>query len=738
MAEMKKRFLDYAGLSKFWTIIDTKFAPKVDAAKYGSFNIPTTDTTTIKNKLDVVYENVAGDATSFIIPGASVDHAGLLSADHYDLIDKIDDKINAAAPFHGLLLDGTEVALNAKRADIGLVFRPTGSGNDRQAFIDLVDNSYPTSGTWEEITETEYTANQLKKNYISYQPNSGSPVQYWKWSVDDVEGPTNNLGMPLRQKAISSIDVSELVKAGLLQSADVVINPAGQADGTYLELVFITTGDGTDADSTSTTTVYINVSDLVDVYNAGEGINITQGTITDADDDDLPRTSTIVLKKSTNTELGGIRTGFTTDATKQLYKVELTVDPQNSSNDAQAYVAVPWEHHNVVVKTPKAADGTSEGADNLNAKNQPYLIITDASSSETDANGIKTNDHVFEIKVGEGLKNAETYAQTSVQDVKVGDVDETVESTTDKKISKDAYLVTLVEQKDWGKDVTVDLTDSAKASLALADASVQDVKTGNVTSRDVDAELTPGGDDLEVSLVLSDNDGTDYDGSKGKKAIKVTLGDKTVASLNKADTALQSIDMMGTTLSISKTGESNHIYTAAMATKAMSLGTAANVNTVDAIPDVAATDENIDSFKSDVLKPDGTNEARLNVATTYAVKKYVDEENASQTQDLQNFTTARINELDTVSDAEHDPSKPETSHKHIVTGTEAGAYGATYDEEYGTSATAKQVLVQVGQTDGVLDQSKCVAYTLGIKDIADFRPITDAEIDAICSPGAGA
>jgi len=32
MAEMKKRFLDYAGLSKFWTIIDTKFAPKVDAA----------------------------------------------------------------------------------------------------------------------------------------------------------------------------------------------------------------------------------------------------------------------------------------------------------------------------------------------------------------------------------------------------------------------------------------------------------------------------------------------------------------------------------------------------------------------------------------------------------------------------------------------------------------------------------------------------------------------------------
>ena len=68
-----------------------------------------------------------------------------------------------------------------------------------------------------------------------------------------------------------SIDCTDFIKDGMLESANVEVNPEGHDVGTYIKLVF-----NTDAGKDP---VYINVSDLIHEYTAGDGINISEGVI---------------------------------------------------------------------------------------------------------------------------------------------------------------------------------------------------------------------------------------------------------------------------------------------------------------------------------------------------------------------------------------------------------------------------------------------------------------------------
>lgn len=70
---------------------------------------------------------------------------------------------------------------------------------------------------------------------------------------------------------LSVIDCTDFIKDGMLESANVVVNPEGHDAGTYIKLVF-----NTDAGKDP---VYINVSDLIHEYTAGNGINIENGVI---------------------------------------------------------------------------------------------------------------------------------------------------------------------------------------------------------------------------------------------------------------------------------------------------------------------------------------------------------------------------------------------------------------------------------------------------------------------------
>ena len=688
---LKKQFLDYAGLQTFWNIIDHKFANKTDAVKVDSFSIANRT----KDNFDIAYTDsndaVSGTAAkvgySFTLPAADETHAGLLSAEHYALIDDIDNKINEAAPFHGLKLGGNEVARDgAKRANIGLNFVTEGdvAAGTRKAYIDLVDLNYPETGSWSPIDAADYDA--TKPHHAAYV--NGGTTTYWAWSVEGAKGPVNNLGEPLYNKPVSRIDVSELVKAGLLQDADVILKDGAM----YLKLVFITNGAGTD-----TKEVLINVTDLVDIYTEGEGIEIVNDAMSAGDNS---REGTIKLRvanydatSGTNT-LGGIRVGYTTVPAKQQYKVQLDAN-------GNAFVAVPWEHTTV--------SATTTGK---NGEDKPYLVVstTPTQTQTVDDNGtaIVTTNYDISIEAGEGLKRAEGLAKTAVQTVKVGAISETADVITGDAqvgITKDVYLkVETVDNGGWGRYVKTELTDSAKASLGLADTAVQKVVTTNVARGDEHTPTT--GTDLVVSLI---NDASaEYNDEKGQKTIKITLGDKTTASLDKADTAMQTVTIMGTQLDID-----DPVYETAEAKKALSLGGAAYVNTVNVMPDVVADADHEADFKSDVLTPDDTQEARFHVATTYAVKKYVDDQNTAQSEVLRKYTDDAVAALDS-----------------SVEVTNGEATHADYVAAYGEGVLPHQVMVGVTQTDGKL--TGATPYVLGITDIADFAPLSTTDINTIC------
>ena len=66
---------------------------------------------------------------------------------------------------------------------------------------------------------------------------------------------------------ISEIDASEFIKDGMLDNVELVKNPDGQTEGTYLKLTWNT-------DSGKSAPMFINVTDLIDVYTAGSGLTL--------------------------------------------------------------------------------------------------------------------------------------------------------------------------------------------------------------------------------------------------------------------------------------------------------------------------------------------------------------------------------------------------------------------------------------------------------------------------------
>lgn len=72
----------------------------------------------------------------------------------------------------------------------------------------------------------------------------------------------------LNSDVISEFDASAFVKDGMLSNAELVVNPEGQAAGTYLKLTFNTDAGVADP-------ILVNVTSLIDVYTAGNGISIS-------------------------------------------------------------------------------------------------------------------------------------------------------------------------------------------------------------------------------------------------------------------------------------------------------------------------------------------------------------------------------------------------------------------------------------------------------------------------------
>lgn len=439
----KNKFLDLAGLSKFWSIIDHKFATKADAVKADTLAI--TDKNSSTFSISYTDCNNSDDGTgaaqgySLTIPTATATEAGLLSADHFQLIDDIENQINDMAPFHGLKLgntkdDASEVNLAGKRASIGLNLNSSGDIGtpDRKAYIELVDLNYPTNGTWSTITKELYEANSDKPEYHAYivkGEDGTETITYHLWSVPGEAGPVNNLGEPITQKALSRIDVTEFVKAGLLASADVVIHEGKL----QLKLEFFVGNEG------GTDTVYIDVTDLVDVYTAGEGISIGESTGSDADDQ--PTSTEISLKAATDSTLGGIKTGYV--SADKNYAIKL-----DASNNA--YVIVPWNETTV--------SATTSETDAITGKEIFKVTVSSETESLGTNKGNNTNYNIS-IEPGDGFRHVESVANSAIQKIILFDntiVDKTNSDYTKSELVNDAQLGSAINTNVFNGEIDID------------------------------------------------------------------------------------------------------------------------------------------------------------------------------------------------------------------------------------------------------------------------------------------
>lgn len=668
MAEATRKFLDYAGLAKFWGIIESTFAKKTETVSGIAIDTAKEDKTKTQD-LIVSYADSTTHKDTVTLPAASDTQAGLMSSDHWKTINDLKYNIDQLAPFAGLEIDGKEVSLDGRRANIKLEYASQGT---EKAVIRLVDADwkYAAGATWSETTEADYTANKdaITGRYTMVQDKQNGTVKYYKWSANEA-GPVNSTGAPLQAKPISEIDVTELVKTGLLKDTDVVVNPEGFKEGTYIKLDFWLhqDADGSGDGAATVKTEYINVTDLIDIYTAGDGISIDAKT--NAGMDDTARGVTISLKTATDDEVGGIKTKYTAgEGVTKSYAVKV-------DKDGNAYVAVPWESISV----------SGNGDD--------YITLTVSEKTALGTSTAADPKYNYDIKVAAGasLKKAESYAQTAVQSV------DAVKNGNEAN----KYLVTtstVVEEgteangnKNWGKAVTVDLTADAKASLDLADKAVQ-----TIASAENRAAGTP---DLTVDVAYT---------TKGTKTYTVGLTDETIASLDKADSAIQTITVLNETLD-----QEHSALTVANAKLDLALGTAAGVNYT------ADTTLATQTEKVSVRGADGatTQVDQPTVATTAAVKTYVDTLVSDTDSDLKDWVQTEIVEkLDS----------------NLAINTAAPTDGVAYDYQQGApQQILTNIVIEDGKLISTGNNASTFTH-IHLRDVVDFAPLSNDDIDIIC------
>jgi hypothetical protein len=392
--ETKKQFLDSTGLSHFWGIIKSKFAVKNEALK--TLTVTKDDTDSNKWTVGGTY----ADGSTYVgpvLPTASTGQAGLMTKEQVAQLNSV-VATGQSNVIEGISLDGTPVELKDKIANIGLVYETSTSedGKYTQAFISLVDKD--EKGT-----------------------------------------------------AISKIDVTELTKTGLLADSDLVINPEGQAAGTYLKLTFNVV-DATNGAHTQTQ--YINVTKLIDIYTGGEGIKVNGYEIS--------------IEKASDSKLGGVKTGYTGDTAK-TYAVKV-------DGNGNAYVAVNW--------------------------GETVVANADESVIKVEKTGTTGDVTTYTVSAGTSLTSAIGNANSALQTVSVLGVDLTKDSNS---ISVDTAKEKLGLKGAAYVDVDSTIGDgSSNAASSSAVKSYVDGEINAVNGLITDITKENGAIDTAVAAGVSD------------------------------------------------------------------------------------------------------------------------------------------------------------------------------------------------------------------------------------------
>jgi hypothetical protein len=217
---------------------------------------------------------------------------------------------------------------------------------------------------------------------------------------------------------------------------------------------------------------------------AGDGIDLSRTTVTNTNND-----LTITNSLATTTERGGVKIGYTTDASNRNYAVQL--------DSEKAYVNVPWTDTDTNTFRTVQADGSAIGAtETLNLIGGTNVTLSESSGAITIA-ATDTNTFRTVTAGGNTLGASETLAFTAGSNVTIsenaGAV--TIASTdTNTQRSDEDIRDVIVSMLTAGSNITLNEDDAANTlTITSTDTDTNTFRTVTVdTDGDGSANNTLG------------------------------------------------------------------------------------------------------------------------------------------------------------------------------------------------------------------------------------------------------
>lgn len=289
-------------------------------------------------------------------------------------------------------------------------------------------------------------------------------------------------------EVISTIDAKSFVKDGMLDKVELVVNPADQATGTYLVFTWNT-------ESGLSEPMYVPVTDLVDVYSKGDGIEIDSNNVIKAkvkDNDPYLEVTTEGIASK------GIDNAITV-AKNAVVGVETDAETAVTLYGVKKYAAtIVGAHESAVTEALKGkvdVGGYNEFVTNTN-NTLAGIKVTDVDSTETV--GIKLNkSEAGVISVGVDT-NALVNGLVGATGV-VGPV-----SGTTIKLGEDIVIEEKVEGSETPQQVVIGQAGSSiQSAIKTLAGKIETAIAGGITAIEGGEYITVGGSSTSKTLALN-------------------------------------------------------------------------------------------------------------------------------------------------------------------------------------------------------------------------------------------
>lgn len=481
-----QQFLDRDGLSTLWGRITTEFAPRWKSYRPLLTNESFASNQTPPDIADAHQTNADGLCIDFA-------SAGVLTLEDGTVYGKgIRVKLpRVVAPTDGVANSGMD----------GIM-----SWEDKQK-LDSIESTAENAVTIKGVKVGTNSDDEKRKltltadKFVNWDLRFNSTAN--ELQVVDI----NNENTVLTKVSVKDF-VADAIKEGFLVGASLVTskpNGDGSEEGTYIKLTFkIKEGNGTE---NNVTDVYINVSDLIDVYTEGTGISINNDLTNDTVDG-APRTTTISLKTATDNEIGGVKikrdntnlnntsTLKTTNQNGRYFGVEL-------NKDDVAFVNVPIGElsagSNVLGGTTTV--NTNEGGEFTFVTGISKIEHTTNAGGDVTGNTITLNTGKIEITKETSITKADSAASggtiahkgtfTAITEVTPG-------GTNGHKLTLTKTTYTLPDVPDI--DDTTDSTTTKQLVANYTDSAGNPTSTSTIL-KDITAEKVTGENGVESYVI---------------------------------------------------------------------------------------------------------------------------------------------------------------------------------------------------------------------------------------------